>query len=136
VSVHAINNSIRLSCNKMNISSIIDHMFERYIGKNCYSIIYLETDILTIINRHDIINLTIRIYLTGKGYHDVSRIFARREKEGIRNNFYAYRLYAMPSYFEIDGNRISNTFYRNKYVARRGIRRQFSYLICTSLKLD
>lgn len=26
----------------------------------------------------------------------------------------AYLLYA--SYFEIDGNRISNTFYRNKYV--------------------
>jgi len=25
-------------------------MFKRYIGKNYYSIIYLETDILTIIN--------------------------------------------------------------------------------------
>lgn len=67
MSVHPINNSVELSCNKMDISSIIDHMFKRYIGKNSYSIIHLETDILAIINRHDIINFSVRIYLTGKG---------------------------------------------------------------------
>lgn len=115
MSVHAINNSVGLRVIKWTYR-VIDHMFKRYIDKNCYSIIYLKTDILTIINRHDIINFAIRIYLTGRGCHTVSRIFAEREKEREHNNFYYILVICEASYFKIDGNRISNTFYRNKYV--------------------
>jgi len=46
--------SVGISYNEMNISSVIDHMSDIYINdENCYSIIYLKMDILTIINRHD-----------------------------------------------------------------------------------
>lgn len=76
----------------MDISSVIDHMFKRYISKNCYSIIYLKTDILTIINRHGIINFAVRIYLTGKGCVENLRREKEKKRKGERerehNNFY------------------------------------------------
>lgn len=44
-------------------------------GENCYSIIHVEMDISAIINRHDIINSSVRIYLSAIGYQGLPLLF-------------------------------------------------------------
>lgn len=80
------------------------------MAENCYSIIYLEMDILAIINRHDIINSTVRIYLsesyqTFLSPRTISSLRQERE-HAIISNIYPLYMRDM-SYLKIHGNRTS-----------------------------